>query len=356
MGKYFIDHIYWALETGFLNLSGGVPDPMDGSDVHQAFNPCQGDIEVPRPKLETKVEYTSVSLDPDPDLSFTKDEVPGQGAFPGGEGMIYHNPFLQCCAFTHKTVTGTWSGGASTYGQITGDFSDNDDRSSIMIQTGMTDGSSPINRCYNGVLIASYQLGFKKGDVLREMVDLVITTFASNTQAFIPNANFDNGYWSLWALKNESKKVYHATDCKLYWDEAHTAELAGLAIEECRMKITTPHASEADSSQLYHEHEWDRNRTFECTVSGIMTTDTEYLEVEKLFTNKVKKDLRLSWDQTANELKWMQIDDAWIEDFGAEKITSIENARRLELRFLGESANWEGNYENLPDPSTRIDT
>lgn len=353
MGKYFIDHIYFALENGFGNSWAGMP--VTGTATHQAFNPCHGDIEVPKPKYETQVEYTTDSLDPDPDLSYTKDLVPGNGAFPGGEGMTFRDPMLLCCLFTHKTVTGTWSGGAATYGQITGDFSDNDDRSSIMIQAGITDGTSPINRTYNGCVLTSYQLGWKKGGVLKELPELGIVFFQSNTQAFTSDSNFDDGRWSLWALKGATEKVYHATGMKLYWDEAHAAELAGLAIEECQMRIGIPKAMEMDSSSLTHQHDWDKKRTYECTVRGIMIGDTEYLEVEKQFHNKTKKDLRMSWDQTTNEEKWLQIDDAWIEDMTSERYPHIENARILELTFKGITARFEGNYENLPDPSGRID-
>ncbi|HEC64746.1 hypothetical protein LCGC14_0371410 [marine sediment metagenome] len=355
MGKYFIDHIYWALENGYLNLATGVPDPMDGSDVHQGFNVCHGDIEVPKPAKETQVETSSDSLNPDPALSYTKDEAPGSGSFPGGDGMTYRDIFLMAAAFPHKETSGTWGGGVGTYGKILGNFSAEDDRSSIMIQAGITDGSTPINRCYNGILPTGYQLGFKKGGVLKESVELSIATYIANTQAFVTNANFDDGRWSLWALKGATPKLYHATDCKLYWDESHAAELAGLAIEDCQLKVGLPHDVEADSSQLYHEHEWSKKRTFGATVTGIMTGDTEFLEAEKLFAAKTKKDLRLSWDQTVNELKWLQVDDAWVESYGAEKIPHKENARRLELKFIGVAANFEGNYNNLPDPTSRLD-
>lgn len=357
MGTFHIEQIYMALENGFLNLSSSVPDAIDASDIHIALNPCHGDIEIPKPVKETQVETTSDKLDPDPDLSYTKDWTPGSGPFPGGDGMTYRDPIpFLLPIFTHKEVTGTWAGGAATYGKIVGNFSDNDDRSSIMMQTGITDGTSPVNRCYNGILVTSHQLGFKKGGVLKESVELNVAYYEPNTQAFVPNANFDNGRWSLWALKGATKKLYHATDCKLFWDESHAAELAGLKMEDCKLKISVPHVLDSDSSKLYHQHEWDKKRTFEGSVIGIMTGDNEYAEAEALFSAKVKKDLRLEWDSTTNEKKWLQIDNAWVESHGAERIPHIENARRLEILFKGVSANFEGNYENLPDPTTRIDT
>lgn len=351
MGKYFIDHIYWALETGYLNLSVGVPDPIDGSDVHQAFNPIHGDITIQRPKFETEVQYHSQSLDPDPALSFTKDLVPGSGPFPGGEGMDYRDPFLLLCVFEHKEESGTWGGGAATYGKLIGNFSAVDDRSSIMIQCGITDGSTPINRCYNGIVLMSYELGYKKNEVLKELVEMSVGYFTVNTQAFVPAAGFDDGRWADWAKST----TYHATDMVVFWDESHAAELSGLAIEECHLRIMVPRAVEADASALMHQHEWSKKRTFEATITGILTGNTEYLEVEKLFSAKIKKDLRMQWDSTANELKWLQLDNAWIEDLGTELIPHIENARRLTLTFKASSAQFEGNYENLVDPSARID-
>lgn len=355
MGKYFIEQIYYALETGFLNLSAGVPQPIDGADIHMALNPCHGDIDIPKPIKETHIETTSDKLEPDPDLSYTKDWTPGSGAFPGGDGMTYRDPIFMQSIFTHKEITGTWSGGAATYGKIVGNFSDDDDRSSIMIQTGITDGVSPVNRCYNGVILTSYQIGFKKLGVLKEMAEIAVAYYDANTQAFVPTGTFDDGRWSLWALKGATKKLYHSTDCKLYWDESHAAELAGLALEDCHFKISTPHDLEADSSKLHHQHEWDKKRAFEATVTGIMTGKTEFEEAEKLFLAKAKKDLRLQWDATANEAKWIQLDNAWVESHGAEKLPHTENARRLELHFKAINANYEGNFENLPDPSTRID-
>lgn len=351
MGKYFIDEFYWALENGFGNSWA----PINGDDTHQGFNPCHGDITIPKPKYETQVEYDTRSLDPDPDLSFTKDLIPGSGAFPGGDGMTYRDAFLLACIFTHKTVTGTWSGGAATYGQITGDFTLEDDKSSIMIQAGMTDKTTPIGRCYNGTVLTAYMLGWKKGMVLKESVELGIAYFQPNTQAFVPDSNFDDGKWSLWALKGAPTKLYHATGMKVYWDNAHTAELTHLSIEECQMRIGIPHDMEADSSDLKHQHEWNKKRTHECAVSGIITGNTEYEEAEKIFSSKTKKDLRMSWDQTTNEEKWLQIDDAWIEDHGTEILPHVENARRITLKFLGPTSRFENNYENLPDPSSRID-
>lgn len=351
MGKYFIDHIYYALETGF----GNSWTPMGAGDIHQAFNPIIGDIEVPRPKYEEELNYTADSLDYNPDVSYDKDLTPGKGTFPGGDGMIYRDPFLMACAFPHKTVTGTWGGGAGTYGKITGDFSDKDDRSSIMIQCGNTDGSSPINRCYNGGLIINYLLGFKKGGALRESVELNLAYYQTNTQAFSSNSNFDDGRWSLWALKNATQKYYHATNMKLYWDDSHIAELSGLKIESCQFKIGIPKALEDDYSDLRHQHEWDKNRIHECTVSGILYGDAELLEAEKMFKDKIKKDLRMSWDQTANKTKWMQIVDAWITGLSTHKLPAIQNAVKIDYTFKGKTSQFEGNFENVPDPSSRID-
>lgn len=351
MGKYDIEQLYWALENGYGNLWAG----MDGADIHQAFNPIQGDIEIPKPKFEEELVTLSNSLDYNENLSYDKDKAPGKGQFPGGEGLIYRDPFLAMVPFTHKTVTGTWAGGAATYGKITGDFTAIDDRSSIMIQAGSSDGSTPINRCYNGVLLTGYQIGFKKGDVLREIPEFSIADFQPNTQAFITDANFDDGYWSLWALKGATQKYYHAQDCKIYWDDSHIAELTDFKIENCRFKISIPKDQESDHSSLVHTWQWDKNRMHEAVIDGILYGTTEYLEAEKTFLTKTKKDLRFSWDQTTNEQKWIQIDSAWITGLATQKLPAKENALRLEFTFKGQTSQFEANYENLPDPTTRID-
>ena len=350
MATYHIDHIYWALENGFGNSWA----PMDAGDTHQAFNPIQGDIEIPKPKYEEELVTTSESLDYNEDLSYDKDLSPGRGTFPGGDGMIFRDPFLMLAAFTHKTLTGTWGGGAATYGKLTGDFTALDDRSSIMIQAGNTDGVTPINRCYNGVLISSYQLGFKKGGLLRELVEISTADFQTNTQDLITDSDFDNGRWSLWALKGATQKKYHASDCKIYWDDSHVAELAGLKLENCQFKISMPKDNEADASALRHQWEWDKNRLHEATISGILYGDTEFLETEKQFGSKTKKDLRLCWDQTANELKWLQLDSAWIAGLSTHKLPAKENAVRIEYTFKGQTSQCEGNYEDRPTPSGRV--
>ncbi len=352
MGTYNIDQIYFALENGYGNSWVA----MDGADIHQAFNPIQGDIEVPKPKFEEELVTLSNSLDYNEDLSYDKDKVPGKGQFPGGDGLIYRDPFLFLTAFTHKTKTGTWEGGAATYGKLTGDFTAIDDRSSIMIQAGSSDGVTPLNRCYNGGLVTSYQIGFKKGGLLRSVPEFSIADFQVNTQAFVPDSDFDNGYWSLWALKGATQKFYHASDCKLYWDDSHVAELAGLKIEDCRVKISIPKDQESDHSALVHKWEWDKNRLHEAVVSGILYGNTEYLEAEKSFQTKSKKDLRFSWDQTTNEQKWVQLDSAWIVGLTTQKLPSKENALRIEYTFKGQTSQFEGNYENRPDPLTRVDT
>lgn len=348
---YTIDHIYWALENGYGNVWAG----MDGADIHQGFNPIQGDMEIPKPKYEQEMVTTSESLDYNVDLSYDKDLLPGKGPFPGGDGMIYRDPFLMQTAFTHKTVSGTWAGGAATYGKVTGDFSALDDLSSIMIQCGNTDGTTPINRCYNGILTTAYLLGFKKGGLLRESVELSVADFSDNTQAFVTDANFDNGRWSLWALKSAAVKKYPATACKIYWDNSHIAELAGLKIENCQFKISMPKEVESDYSTLRHEWEWNKNRAHEATISGILYGDTEFEEAEAAFSAKTKKDLRFSWDQTALEQKWLQIDDAWIQGRSIHKIPSRENAVKLEFTFKGKTSRYEGNFENITDPTPRID-
>lgn len=346
MGIYYIHQLFWALENGFLNAGALI----DGEDVHQGFNPCHGNIAIPKPFYETQVQHTTDSLDPDPELSFAKAFNPGNASFPNGEGMTYRDPYLMCSVFEHKTITGDWSGGAGTYGKITGDFSDIDDKDSIMIQYGKTDGTTPIDRCLNGVIIENHSLGFKKGGILRELVELKACDVHPNTQAFVPAATYDDGRWADWART----APIPATACKVYWDDSHAAEFAGLKIEEFKMNMKVPKETQDVSDDLKHQYEWSKNRNFEATVKGIVIGNAEYLEVEKAYKDKAKKDLRLSWDQTANELKWSQLDNAWIEKFSSYELVSIQERHKVDLTLYGTTGKFEGNYNNLPTPAGRI--
>jgi len=352
MGTYYIHQIYWALENGFLNEG----NPIDAADIHQGFNPCHGNVSIPKPFYETEVQHTTDSLDPNGDLSFDKTFNPGKATFPNGDGMSYRDPYIMASVFEHKTITGTWDGGADTYGKITGDFSAIDHKDTLMVQYGKTDGTTPINRCLNGVLAENYTLGFKKQGILREFVELKAVDVVANTQAFIPAADYDDGQWSLWALKGKATPplAYPAHACKVYWDDSHVAEFAGLKIEEFNMSLRVPKETQDTSDSLKHQYEWSKNRNFEAIVKGIIIGNTELLEVEKAYENKTKKDLRLSWDQTANELKWLQFGDAWIEKFSSYELASIQERHKVSLTLFGLTANFEGNYNNRKTPAGRI--
>lgn len=351
MGKYYFEQLYWALETGYLNLSAGVPDPIDGSDVHQAFNPCHKDVEIPKPMNKDKIEYTSESVLPNFAVSYTEETTPGSGMFPNGDGMDYRDPFLGLCVFPHKETSGTWAGGAATYGTIIADFTDFDDVSSIMMQYGLTDGTTPINRCLNGIRLVEYALGFVSGGVLKEKPTLQVADSSPNTQAFVPAAGFDDGQWANWAQPN----IYPANAVSVYWDDAHAAEFAGLEIQECWMLLKTPYLLEKVAKNLYYSEDWMNNVIFEAQIKGIMTGNAEYLEIEKAFNSKLQKDLRMIWDETASEEKYLQFPNAVINKLDSEIVPSRSNIRKINLTILGDNAQYSGSFENLADPTTRID-
>lgn len=351
MGKYTFYQLYWALEDGLLNLSGGVPQPINGADVHQGFNPCHGDIEIPQPVWKDKIEYTSDKVLPNFDVSYTEEITPGSGVFPNGVGMDYRDPFLELCVFPHKETSGTWGGGASTYGTITADFSAFDDMSSIMMQYGKTDGVTPIEECLNGVRIIEYKLGYISGGILKEFPTIQALYVQDNTQAFTPSANFDDGQWADWARTKPVK----ATDIMVYWDDAHAAEFSGLEIKEFWMIIKTPYPTEKIAKNLYHSEDWMSYVSLEAQVKGILTGKTEYNELKKEFGSKAQKDLRMIWDETANEYKYLQFPNAIINKLDAKIIPGRGNVRRdVNITLIANNAQYSGSFENLPDPTSRI--
>ena len=60
------------------------------------------------------------------------------------------------------------------------------------------------------------------------------------------------------------------------------------------------------------------------------------------------------WDSTANELKFIDISNAFVEKIDSRKIPSASSKYEATLTLRGTTADYEGNFENLADPDTRI--
>jgi len=343
--------LFWAIESSFKNGGSGMPD--SATATHQPFNPIEGGVELPLPFYEQEVVYTQESLEMDINLSYDKSYNPATGQFPNSKGMIYHDPFLMLAlVFTHKSKSGSWSGGAGTYGTLTGDFTDNDDEDTVMIQYKTADlaGTTVEEKTLLGVKSTEFRIGFKKGDCLRTRYSLIVAQELDNTRAFTANSDFDNGKWADWAKST----IYPAQDCKLYWDDSHAAELTDFKVEEAEFIIRTPQEYLTEKGSLVPFVRYNGKREFLAQVKGYIYGDAELDEYRAAYSSKTKKDLRLQWDTTSNEEKYITISNAHIVGIGATMIPAANEVWETTLQFRGTTAAYSGSFENLPDPGSRI--
>lgn len=345
--------LYWAIESAFLNSGAGMP--VTGTATHQPLNPAEGKINLPVGKYKTTEVHTQDSLDPNENLSYASEFEDGKGLFPNDKGEIWHDPFFMLALiFTHKTVTGSWSGGAGTYGKITGDFTDDDDKDSAMIQYKIVDADDTVveEKTINGVKCEQFEIGFKKGDVLRAKYSLITANEQDNTRAYSADGDFDDGKWADWAKST----YYHASDCRIYWDDSYVAQLTDTPVLEASFVIKTPQNFLKTSDSLKSQYEHLGNREYSAIIKGYVFGDTEMDEFRLAYSSKTKKNLRLQWDTTASETKFLDLQNAYIEMMSETAIPGANEAYEVTFTFKAFGADFEGNYNNLPDPSGRIST
>jgi len=340
---------FWAIEASFLNGSAGMP--ITGTATHQPFNPAEGKILVPVPTYNQEIPFLQNSLDPNINFIHDVEYAPGKGLIPNGKGFIFHDPQLMLAlGFTHKEKSGTWGGGAGTYGKLIGNFSDNDDEDTVMIQYKKLDKDGTVVEELTALGIKSeeFRIGFKAGGVLRTKYAIIVGDAITNTRAFSASSNFDDGKWADWAKST----YYPASSCKVYWDDSYAAEFSDLKIEECWFVIKTPQKYLATSDSLKVQYRHNDHREYYAEITALILGDTELDEYRAAFTSKTKKNLRLQWDTTANEEKFLDIDDAHIESMEVDEIPAANEAYRITVKLRGISADYEGNFNNLTDPTT----
>lgn len=339
---------YWGLENSFVNTGG-----FGASDLNQAFNPIEGGIDLPMPFYEQEIVFTQDSLDPNVNFIFDTGLTDGEGIFPNEKGMIYHDPFLMLAlVFTKKTDTGTWGGGAATYGKLTGSFLTNSHVNSVMFQYKTPDraGTTVEEKSVTGIKCTEFRIGFVKGGLLRTKYSIITANEEDNIRAYTPVAAFDDGTWADWAKST----YYLASDCVVYWDDSFAAELVDIEIEECWFIISTPQEYTKVANSLKTQFRHNKHRAYSAEITGLVFGDTELDEFRLAFSSKTKKNLRLQWDSTASEKKFIDIDDAFISGMSSTRIPGADEAYRVTLTFKGISCDYEGNFENLTDPTGRV--
>ena len=346
--------IYWGIENSNLIplfLNGG--NPFQNSDLNQSFNPIEGAISLPYPLFEQEMVYTSESLEPNIDLSYSKVLKPGEAAFPNDKGLIYHDPMLMCgLVFTKKVVSGTWGGGAGTYGKITGSFLSNSHVDTAMFQYKKVDAAAAtqFEKTLNGVVADEFRIGFDKGGVLRTKYAIKVAKQTNNSRAYSAVAAFDDGRWADWAKST----FYPATAIKVFWDNSHAAEFTDIDVYNAWLIFKIPKKYNVESASLVPFEVHSENREFTAEITGNVKGDTELDELDSILGSKTKKDLRMQWDSTASELKFIDISNAFVDNIDARKIPSAAEKYEVTLTLRGTTADYEGNFNNLTDPDTRI--
>jgi len=341
--------LYWAREASFKNA--GVGMPITATATHQPLNPIEGEAVIPTPIYEQEQHYTTGSLEPDSSLTHDSKYGPGEGSFPNGDGFIYRDPmFMLAILFPNKAITGTWAGGAASYGKIVGNFTLLTYEDTVMIQYLTKDlgGTVVETRTVLGVKCNKFRIGFKEGGVLRTWYDLIAAQELDNTRAYSAVAAFDDGRWADWAKST----FYPTTAVKIFWDDSFAAELADIQITEAYFDIHTPQDYKTEKSSLVPFVRANSNREYTAEITGWVTGDTELDELRVAYASKTKKNLRMQWDENTSEEKFIDIDDAYIESMTETLVPAAGNAWKVTLTFRGYTCDYEGNFENLTDPST----
>lgn len=343
--------LYWGIESVFLNAGA-----FANSDLNQPFNPIEGGVDLPVPFYNEILIYTSESLEPNANLSYATEFKDGEEPFPSEKGHVYHDPFpMLALVFTKKTNTGTWAvGNSDVNGILKGNFLTNSHVNTIQIQYKVVDDAGTVveEKTINGVQALEFRIGFEKGDILRTKYQLIGANETDNSRAFVPVAAYDDGRWADWAVSTN----YPASDCKVFWDDSFTAELTDIKLEKFDMIVRIPkeHLKTADS--LKTQYTKKEKRSYSAEAEGLVFGDTELDEFRLAYASKAKKNLRLQWDSTASQTKFIDIDDAFISEMTSTRLPGADEAYRVTLTFKGFSCDYEGNFNAKPDPGARVTT
>lgn len=237
-------------------------------------------------------------------------------------------------------------------GKLTGDFVTNAHESTVMFQYKTVDKDTTTieDKSILGIKSEEFRIGFKNKGLLRTWYNLITMNETDNSRDYSAVAAFDDGKWAEWAKST----FYRASDCKIYWDDSFVAELTDIKIEDCFFIIKTPQAYLKTGDSLKAQYRHNKHRAYQAEITGLVLGDTELDEFRAAYASKTKKNLRLSWDQTANEYKFLDIDDAFIRGMKESKITGAAEVYKVTLYFEGISSDFEGTYNNLTDPAGRV--
>lgn len=248
-----------------------------------------------------------------PQIIFTELLQPGEGIIEG----FFKDPFWLLQIFTRKIINsgGAWTG---TEDVIAADFVTVADRDSLAIQYHIQDRANvgDIDVTLKGGKITQYQWIIRRGELVMERIRVKMASLTETTQAPDIDDGYDGGEFDragvdggLGAWDTEITRPLHAKDIILKWGGS---VLAGLSIENFTLTIELDEQMTHITSSQVPQIEWSGVKAFSLAVDGKLKTNTHVSEVRKLFQNKTKQTLKISYN--SGEDKFIQFTQAYFSD------------------------------------------
>ena len=342
-------YAFYGLETTWKsNTSTG---------VRQAFNPME---KLPVPKTPPKTTLVRTFDSRNPTIAFTTHIEPGEITYEGN----YKDPFLMMSFFTAKYITGVeagtpasaWSTGTEGTGLISGSFETDDNESTIYMQVHGDDraGASDIDKRFHGGLVGNYIWKIAKQSLLKESATIKFMSGSSLVQAFLTDADFDDGYFSHW-----DKTITGGVHPKDMGIEFGAKAISGLSITDLEVKIDAPRDIETTFDSLTATDKWLGNQDLSCTINGIFADSSLIDELYHEYNNKTIATLKIFQVSGTSFDKYIQMTNMFVDDVDSMDIEGAGTAVKGSITFLGGTgceAKFIGYYASgLTDPTARID-
>ena len=252
-------YAYFGLEDTFKSNTTG---------LRQAFNPME---KLPIPKTPPKTVLVNTFESRIPTIAYTSEILAGEIPYEA----LYRDPLFMMGFFTAKYQSGHiqgtpnagWSTGVDGTGMISGSFETDTQESTIFMQVHGDDraGSSDIDKRFHGGLIGNYGWKIAKGSLLKEYASVKFMSGSTLVEAFVSDANFDNGYFSHW-----DKTITGGVHPKDMAIEFNGAVISGLSITDLDLNILAPRVTDQTFDSLSQTDKWLGDQGNTCTINGIL--------------------------------------------------------------------------------------
>ena len=338
----------------FGRESGGFKLGNPSADQNVPFNKME---EYTPPKGRYVQEYRRTFDRLEPKCAWTRVFEPGERAL---TPMVFKDPFLLLKLFTHKTKTTPWvNPGIST---ITGDFSEFDDDETIWIQSRLASrsGSNHLDRLLTGGKITQYKWVFQPGMLIMEEPSIKTNAFSVATNAMNCNTNFHDeafsalGGWSDW---DNTGPIRCGRSSRLVVINWNSAVITGLSLREGEMIINVPDIHEQPFNSLESTLRWLESIDFSLSLTGRILDKTLIEESEKEYKDKQRATLRIYYDTTSGQEKYIQCTNVVVDEHSIVGIPKAGDLSEGSVVFKGGDEmriSYSGKFSSLPDPGNLV--